>query len=399
MKRILMIAPACYLLSGAESIVNLKLLKAMTNSGQFQIDLISKCQRNINYPSNTLEDLGISLNSLHVIEVDNSVTLSSVWQHLLCLFTFGFVYKGSHWAVKALKVAKRLVKESQYDYVLTKNDPAPLVAIYLKKHFHTKWVATWNDPYPKYTYPQIYSEYFNAKPSSTFKRLLKKMQKYVDGYIFPSINLKEHMSQYMDIPEERTYIIPHVVNRYTPPKRVSDDTLRIIHSGNFRYPRNPKVFLEALSLFFQKHPESKVRVDVLGVADDNLSLRIHEYHLENKMHFLPAVSYLQSLELLSNYDVALIIEAQCPNGIFLPTKVSDFMQMGKTIFAVSPKEGVLHDLYENGNIGYFADNTDMASVAATLEVLYDDFVKKQLKECRIPDAYTEESVTKQYLNI
>ena len=42
MKKILMIAPASYPVNGAEAIVNIKLLKALSDSGKFEIDLISK---------------------------------------------------------------------------------------------------------------------------------------------------------------------------------------------------------------------------------------------------------------------------------------------------------------------------------------------------------------------
>ena len=42
MKKILMIAPASYPVNGAEAIVNIKLLKALSDSGEFEIDLISK---------------------------------------------------------------------------------------------------------------------------------------------------------------------------------------------------------------------------------------------------------------------------------------------------------------------------------------------------------------------
>lgn len=42
MKRILFIAPASFPVTGAENIVNIKLLQALSKSGDFEIDLVSK---------------------------------------------------------------------------------------------------------------------------------------------------------------------------------------------------------------------------------------------------------------------------------------------------------------------------------------------------------------------
>ena len=57
MKRVLFIAPKSYPVTGAEEIVNIKLLMTMSESGQFQIDLISKKEKDRDYPSRKIEDL------------------------------------------------------------------------------------------------------------------------------------------------------------------------------------------------------------------------------------------------------------------------------------------------------------------------------------------------------
>ena len=49
-------------------------------------------------------------------------------------------------------------------------------------------------------------------------------------------------------------------------------------------------------------------------------------------------------------------------GIFLPTKVADFMQERMPILAISTNDGVLIDLYESSNVNYFAHNESVDSV-------------------------------------
>ena len=401
MKKILLIAPSCYPVYDAECIVNIKMLKALNLKKDIEIDLISKINKYEYYPSNSIEDLGIKLNSIHLVEVENKVNLVTILQHLLSLFTFGIVFKGSHWAYKALPVAKALIRENKYDYVLTKSGASPLLGYYLKKHYGLKWLFTCNDPYPDFTYPQIYADYFEAKRNFFSQRILTILKRYVDIYIFPSSQLKDYMKHYIGFNENQSVIIPHAVNQeYANVRKVNNDnTLKIIHSGNLRYPRDPQVFFKGLRQFIDIKHNPKIQFTILGVADDSLKSLINKYHLEDYVFFTKSVEYKRSLELLSSYDVALIIEARCPIGIFLPTKVSDFMQCSIPIFAVSPCVGVLNELYKNGNIGYFADNSDPINVCKSLQNLYDDFKNRKIKKNAIPAEYLDTSIAEIYYNL
>ena len=72
-----MIAPSSYPVNGAEAIVNIKLLQALSQTEQFSVDLISRRWKWEHYPSDTLESFGVSLNSHDVIEVDNVINVKT----------------------------------------------------------------------------------------------------------------------------------------------------------------------------------------------------------------------------------------------------------------------------------------------------------------------------------
>lgn len=400
MKRILFIAPSSYPLYGAESIVNLKLLSALTKSGQFEIDLISKKNKHSEYKGNSLEDLGISLKDLHIVEVDNTINLKTLWGHFLSLFYFGVVFKGSHWAYYAMRVAKTLCKENKYDYVVTKNSPSLLVGYYLKKKYGLKWVATWNDPYPDNLYPEIYADFMNAKEDWASRRQIKMLRKFVDVHIFPNDRLRNHLLKFYNVSIDKTLVIPHVVlDKDVNNNAINDGILRIVHSGNIAYPRDPESFLAGLRLFLDKNPEASIKVDVIGVMDSSFNGKLERYGLTGIVSGIPPLSYLDSLKFLLDYNICLIVEANVPEGIFLPTKVSDFMQEHMPIMAVSPQVGVLNDLYKESYIGYFADVCDPNTVEKALERLYSDFSNKSIKSSEVPDSYTEKEIVKQYLQL
>lgn len=399
MKKILMIAPGSFPVTSAECIVNIKLLQAMTRCGQFEIDLVSKAINWQNYPSDSMESLNIRIKSHTIIVADNKLNLKTILEHIKCFLLFGTVYKGAHWAAKAFPCIKSLVKKNRYDYILTKNESSFLLGYYFKRHHGIKWIATWNDPFPRILYPDAYIRYWNLKPGFSDSKCIRIIREYTDNNVFPNERLRDHLLKTYDIPLSRTTVIPHVVLDGHYSQRKKGASLKLIHSGNINYPRDPELFFSALEKFFNKKPDAKLEVSILGVTGQDIEQKIASHSLQEHVHTIPPVSYNTSIEMLADYDVAVIVEAKCEEGIFLPTKVSDFMQSGIPIFAISPAKGVLNDLFINGNIPYFASNEDETRIMQEIERIYTDYMEDHIgNKWNIPENYTEESVTRTYLS-
>ena len=397
MKTILVIAPQSFPVTGTEAIVNIKLLRALSASGEFSIDLVSKKNKWSDYPSGSIETYGVKLNSIKIIEVDNKVNIKTIWQCLLSLLFFGIAFKGCHWAVAAKKYVSALYKSKKYDYVLTKDSPSYLLGYYLKKKYGAKWVATWNDPAPMVKYPFPYGKGLQHKDSLATKRNINIMR-LADVHVTPSERLKKYLDTYMKV-GDKLVVAPHMVAYVKQRNHKNSDCLKIIHSGHLGNPRNPRTFLEGLALFKQKRPSAKIQFDVLGKSSGNLKSLIEQNGLQDCVHAIPSMEYEQSLSFVSQYDVTVIIEAdQLEEGIFMPTKVSDFMQCDVPIFAISPQHGTLNDLYKNNQIPYFADVTSSQNIADEIGRIYEDFSANSLKSNIIPDSFKEQSIVKQYMS-
>jgi glycosyltransferase involved in cell wall biosynthesis len=399
MRRILFVAPRSYPISAAEEIVNIKLLQVLSEAG-FEIDLISKRNKSQDYPSVSFESLGIRVNSLNIIEVENKLNPGTLWKHFISMVKFGIAFKGSHWAVKALPVAVKLVNKNQYDYVLTKSFPGPLLGYYLKREYGIKWIATWNDPFPASKYPEPYGKGINGKVFILAKRLIPNVRKYADLHIFPSDRLRDYMLSYLKVERSKTRIIPHVVLNFHGLKEGverSDAVLKIIHSGNVSRPRDPMPFLLAVKNFIEKNNKPKIQVTFLGITDSDFQKRIFELELDEYVVLKDPVDYFKSIEILSDFHCAVIIEAPCSEGIFLPSKVSDYFQSDICVFAISPKTGVLNDLFNSGHISYFADCTDVNSIETELTRIFTDFNLRVLKKPEsIKPEYLPEYIVAQY---
>lgn len=399
-KNILIIAPSSLPICEAESIVNAKLLKALSEDGRFEIDLISKDKITFDYPKeDNYESWGIHIDQLKLVKVDNRININTIFQHIKTFCKFGTAPKGSHWALAALSVAEKMIKGKKYDYVLTKSSPSLLVGAYLKKKYGLKWIASWNDPFPLIKYPAPYGKGWDARPSFFDKQMIKIMSKYPDMHIFPSDRLRDHMLRYLTVNPENTIIIPHTAITGRIFTKHSFPVLRLYHPGNLAKPRDPSTFLHAFKSFIDENPNAKISFTILGKADLLTKQIINDLQLENYVKILPPVSYYRSLEEQSNYNVAIIIEAACAEGVFLPTKVSDFVEVMMPVFAVSPNSGVLHDLYDRNIIPYFADVKSVNSIKATITRIYNDYLKGEIVNTRMPEEYSAHYIAEAYYNI
>ena len=318
--------------------------------------------------------------------------------HLFTWLKFGVCYKGAHWSFCALPVCKRLIKQHHYDYILTKNYPAELLGAFLKRKYNLKWITTWNDPFPQHKYPPPYGEGPESVKFFT-KQLLKKMSS-ADIHIFPNSRLRDYMLQYLDVSPEAARIAPHLCQTNDVEIKKRTSRLELIHSGNLGTQRNPQKFLAAFAKLVRENPSLNIHLTFLGTTDKEIKNLIDLFGIGSFISILPPENYLESLWHLRDFDVSVIIEADLQEGIFLPTKVGDAMQMKKKIFAVSPAAGVLHDLYESHKIDYFADVRDEAGIYNELQRLCDDFEKQENWNVPpIPEEYQEEAILKLYLSL
>lgn len=391
MKRILFVAPSSIPVDGPEAIVNLKLLEVLARN--YEIDLISKRSHWRFYPEENGEEIRKKLSSVNIVCVDNSFSLSSVFYHLMCFIKFGFVYKGSHWAYKALCVLKSLCKTYRYDAIITKSYPAEILGYYAAKKYGIKWVATWNDPFPLVMMPYPYGKGAEYQLPFYSRKVIKVIEKYADYNVFPSARLYHYMRTYIKLNEKGVFIVPHVAIKQNRCHSRKKD-LCMVALGNSCFPRDPSFLVKAVGVMVNEG--KNVYLDFIGVVDSHIRDLIINLQIADHVKVHSPLSYSESLKVLDDYDMAIVVEAPCIEGIFLPTKLGDFVQSSIPVWAISPRNGVLNDLYGEGTIGYFSDCTSIESIENELHQIYNDFIDDALKNSNIHETFYEDAVEKQY---
>jgi len=393
MKRILFIAPHAFPIKSSESICNSKVAFALAKAG-FIVDVYTCPESNL-YPDDSIYDSILrSSENLHIYSIPQrnlfvktqnlKYKIKSVLSHLKVLFSTGYIYNGITIPYDILKhVESRISKENiKYDYMITRTYFTDLVGMKLSKKYGVKWIANWNDPYPIARFPKPYGKGPNAPISYFEGKMLKAIQKYVSIHTFPNERLCNYMLRYIKVSKKNTRVVPHMaMDLLTLPHVQSQNgSLRMVHCGNVKKPRNPELFIRALANVANSSNYHDFKFDCyfIGTYDKMLPKLIEQLGLNDKVFLLSGKPYYNSMEFLSTCDVSVIIEAVCEEGIYLPTKVVDSFQSGKPIFCVSPTPGHLEDLVSTYRVGYFANNQRIDLIEKQIIRLFEDYANNNL---------------------
>lgn len=412
MKRVLFIAPHSYPIMSSESICNSKVAYTLAKVG-YKVDVYT-CSSPSTYPTDERID-GILRDSENLSITTVTACLitrkQGVWilikrliHYLKIFFETGYFYNGLDYPYQIVKAIERRVKKEgtmPYDVMITRGFHTDYAGIYMKRRYGLKWISNWNDPFPVIKFPAPYGNGPNAKLPHFEQTLYDDIQKYSDVFTFPSERLRDYMLKcFTHISKGDTVIIHHMaLKELSINKKKDNSRVRFVHSGSVKKPRNPEIFLRALS-YVVKNVAIKVECVFIGGYDNNIKKITDEYNLSDIVKFLPSMSYSESLQYLATADYSLIIEAVCDEGIYLPTKFVDALQTGVPVFCVSPANGTLHDYCDYYNVGYSCNNTDINSIEQTLmKAINDKITNKSFVPTESAKVFFNEYISKQYMEL
>ena len=238
---------------------------------------------------------------------------------------------------------------------------------YFKKTVELPVFAYIHDPFPIHIYPKPYKRTVTLLTWMQAQRF-KKVLSFCSGVLFPSKKLLEWMSGFYPIIPEKCYVVPHLSVQLSNLPSLQDDnkiqldskSINIIHAGTLLGPRNPKFLLNAVNRLFFEHPEltKDVKLTFIGkLAREHKSLAA--ISSKNVSLFDRRVSYKKSLELISQADAILVIEAISDYSPFMPGKLADIFLKNKPIIVLGPKNSEVMRII--GDTRYYAplDDEDM----------------------------------------
>ena len=392
MKRILFVAPHSFPIKSSESICNSKLAYALANAG-YMVDVFS-CENKSTYSHDKqFNDLLSSHRNLHIYSTSYNRILNkrislrelfvNIAYNVKIVLKTGYFYPSIPIAYSLLTLVQKHIKDTgtKYDVIITRGFDTDIVGIIISKKYHIPWIANWNDPFPNKRFPPPYGLGHNARLAHYQQKVINDIQKYASIHTFPNGRLRNYMLKCFPlVQKESTRVIPHMAHSCLIPTHTHnhDRILRLVYTGDLKPPRDPELFLRALSKTCSRFQEIDFELNIIGSYNANIVDLIRELNLTDKVQLLPSMTYSEVINFIKDCDVSVVIEAQCEEGIYLPTKVVDAFQCGKPIFCVSPFPGVLNDIITNQHVGYYTDNTSLESIVNGLSNLFTDFKQHTL---------------------
>ena len=197
---------------------------------------------------------------------------------------------------------------------------------------------------------------------------------------------------------KNNFIIPHAILIYnsfletTENKRSSEKKpiIRFCHSGNLSIERNPFNFLHAISKFIQETANENFRVDIIGKCDSSIDEIIKTLNLDKCVTVIGPLSYQETINQLANYDGFILLEAIMIEGIYLPSKISDYILFNKPIICISPDQGVIADLSKTCKQLFFASNLNVEEIKESITKVFN-LLRAKSTPC-IKESYINEKM-------
>lgn len=330
--------------SGAESLVVGKLMRAFLNQG-WDVTMIFHKLNLLNQPADDILNI---LNNCHGIENRNLNKLKKYLERTP-LLRIVIIFDYLLWVLKSFILSLKLDrKDCPFDLVLSRIMPSygHLPAYLLTRIRNIIWFANWSDPLPHVKAPHPYGKGIEALANGFEMLYMRIIVKGAHFHTFPCSRLMNYYSRYLPGLSSKGFVIPHIILDYISDMAIPTNNEReftITHVGSFGL-RSPLNLIMTVKKIVATKIDFNIRFRFVGGIEEIIRVKISENELYEYFNIDGKKSYKDALEIIAESDMTLVIEAQTEEGIFLPSKVMDYLQFNKPILSISPLKGVMNDL-------------------------------------------------------
>ncbi len=237
--------------------------------------------------------------------------------------------------------AEEMITKNNYEVMVTWSQPhsSHLIGLRLKSSLKIspKWIAHFSDPW-------ISNPYFEVN------KWIKRINENLFNRVLNQADAISVTNKYVIVAEEgftsaenrrKVNVVPHsfLPSMYSSEKK-SQPKLPIIlrYIGSFYGLRRPDPILSALAVLEANEPSiaKKLRVEFIGAKLDEKALKDIENLKLVSIEVLPFVSFRESLGLMQNADLLVIIDAPMEMSPFLPSKLIDYIGSNVPVLAFTP---------------------------------------------------------------
>jgi glycosyltransferase involved in cell wall biosynthesis len=286
----------------------------------------------------------------------------------------------ARWTGAAVEEAKRIHSRRPFDLVYSRSLPmfSHIAGYWCAKNLRLPWIAGINDPWDWHLFPVKVANRVPI-PSALSTFWMKRTFRLADLLIYPNTRLHAYHEKISGIRHD-SLIVPHVgtARNQATPADAPAKTFTLVHAGKLGSSeatgRSAVPLLHGLRLFLSDFPEAAkiTKLMLVGPSDAKTESIVSDLQLETIVSATGRVRYEESQTIIQAAAVCVLIEADMKEGIFLPSKLVDYLSAGKPVLALSPRVGVINDMAEQFGI-LRVDTGDVEGVRKAIGNLYQNF--------------------------
>lgn len=279
------------------------------------------------------------------------------------------------WIGAATRAGLEAARRQHYDALVSFAQPWSdhLIGLRLHRALRLPWIAHFSDPW--LAAPEGYAR-LPPWQRRQWARWERDVIAAASAVVFVNPQTADAtMQQYPGEWRRKAHVVPHgfdpvaVVPALAPATR---EPLRLVYTGRFYGDtRSPASLFRALASLAGRRPlATELQVTLVGPVVPEHRELARALGLSAIVSFAGRVSHDESERQAAGADVLLVIDAPSDNSLFLPSKLIDYLPLGKPILGVTPRRGAAADVIRA--LGYaVADPTDDAGIATAIASLLD----------------------------
>ncbi|MBX7207586.1 MAG: glycosyltransferase [Verrucomicrobiaceae bacterium] len=274
------------------------------------------------------------------------------------------------WLFSAVPAGRRWLRQNGPAIIYSRatKHASNVTGWFLKRTTGLPWVAHMSDPWLGW-------------PLNRFQDWLgslceRRIFRDADAIVFVSAKLADHVLKPYPWVRSKVRVIPH---GYAPlnkppslPTGAGTRPLRALHAGSFAAGlREPGTLFAGLALLNKRRPLAG-RIEVMCVGEDTVRYQgdVDALGLAGVVILRSSVPFSECQTMIDSADLLLVIDSPGHGGMFLPTKLIEYLPYERPVLGLAEPESTVHELLRECDLD-FADLRSPEHIAGAFERLLE----------------------------
>ena len=284
------------------------------------------------------------------------------------------------WVDRIVSRATELHREKPFDLVVSRSLPARAhpAGRWAARALGVPWAAVINDPWDYHLFPAGVLQGARDRRFVS-NRWLRRTLREADALFGPSARLNDY-NRRLARSDRRSDVCPHVGWAGGDAGASGRQEFRLVHAGVLGYEpltggRPASGLLGGFARFLAGRPGARAdaRLRLVGPEDPEAKALAGTLGLADAVTFAGRMRFEESLNEIASASAGVVVEARMEEGIYLPSKFTDYVAAGKPVLALSPAAGTIADFSAGEPAILRVDVDDEPAIERAIATLYDEW--------------------------